>query len=170
MRDADWTTEAVPESVDTLECTAFTQGMIDRIGPLAKSQGLPVWQRGAEVRVLAAEERLYCFLGQPLAVRGKGQGTSLERWAVWRRLVPFTFVAVQGDVGWMVTFPDDHFTPDLVISRAQGAERVGVRLDEMLRVAFTPGALERHPGYTPFRWGLTHEWSAARRALGDSLF
>lgn len=113
---------------------------------------------GAELRVvLPATGRRFSFLGQTPS-HGL-QGANPERIAFWKRREPVTFVAIQGDVGWLLIVREE--TPTVWIDKTAGHRRVGWRCAEMLKVAFTAEAFDRHESSKQpavmWRWDLTHE-------------
>jgi hypothetical protein len=146
----------------TAETTEWTERMQVLVRDLVGGNpGAMVTDLGAEFRITTpAVQRRYAFLGQTPS-HGM-QGANPDRIAYWKRREPVTFVAVQGDIGWMIVVRAE--TPVEWISRKTGAHRVGWKCQDMLKVAFTPMAFDRHERNKQpavmWRWDLTHEYPA----------
>lgn len=144
------------------DLTAETTEWTDRMRALVQGftlRGALTTDLGAEMRITnPAVMRRWAFLGQTPS-HGM-QGANPDRIAYWKRREPVTFVAVQGDIGWMIVVRAQ--TPVEWISRKTGAHRVGWKCQDMLKVAFTAEAFDRHERNkqpaVQWRWDLVHEY------------
>lgn len=153
-----WTDEYPADlTAETTEWTVKMRLLVSGMLP----QNAALTDLEAEMRVtLPVTGRRFAFLGQTPA-HGM-QGANPDRIAYWKRREPVTFVAVQGDIGWLILVRAD--TPVEWVSRRTGAHRVGWKCQRMLKVAFTPEAFDRHETNKQpavmWRWDLNHELSA----------
>ena len=152
------------------EVTGYTSEMKRRVMALVDElDGAEVADLGAELRVRLPTGPIHCFMGQPCAEWGRGQGTDPRRIAQWRDLAPVNFVAVQGDVGWLLTVTESTHEP-LPMDRDPVNKRFGWSDKYLLKFAFTRDAMERtldqkHPAQQLWRWDHIHKYDKDQGGL-----